>query len=165
MLNRSLVAFAAFAVVLFAFTGSVSCGASGATGGTGGGGADAELTCDAAPPATSFSKVYADVFVPACNSCHQMNSTDGSGSYGVYATEASAFTQVGKTSLYAGTEKMLKVVEAGNLGNSALYLKVLGRAKSPSMKNVGGQMPLGAAALSATQKQLLKDWICSGAKM
>ena len=107
----------------------------------------------------------ADVFVPACNSCHLMNSTDGSGSYGVYATEASAFAQVGKTSLYAGTEKMLKVVEAGNLGNSALYLKVLGRAKSPSMKNVGGQMPLGAAALGATQKQLLKDWICSGAKM
>ena len=31
-------------------------------------------------------------------------------------------------------------------------------------KNLGGQMPLGQAAATAAQKQLLKDWICSGAK-
>ena len=65
----------------------------------------------------------------------------------------------------AGTA--LKVVDPGIPGNSSMYLKVIGKAKSPApqMKNLGGQMPLSAAALSAVQKKLLKDWICSGAKM
>lgn len=56
------------------------------------------------------------------------------------------------------------MVDPTNLGNSSVYLKVLGRTKSPAGKPVGQAMPPGAP-LTAAQKQLLKDWICSGAKM
>lgn len=144
--------------------GGTGTGGGGAGGGTADAGPDLALTCDAAPPATSFAQVYADVFMPAClGSCHKTGAPDGSESYGLYSTAAKAYESVGKVSLYAGAEKALKIVEANNLGNSALYLKVLARTKSPSGKSLAGAMPLNAAPLNATQKQLLKDWICSGA--
>lgn len=124
---------------------------------------DPDLTCAASPTATSFSKVYADVF-PECNTCHLMNSVDFSGSYGLYDTESNAYLQVGKKSLYAGTTT-LKVVDPNHLENSSMWLKVLGRAKAPGGPNVGSRMPNGGSALSAAKLQELKDWICSGAKM
>ena len=174
MLTRFITAAAVVTVVSLAFTGSIGCGSStgtgggagGGTGGAGGGAADPELTCDASPPATSFAKVYTDIFTPSClGGCHIPGAVDGSDSYGLYNTQTAAYAQVGKTSLYAGTEKLLKVVQASTPGNSTMWLKVIGRAKSPTMKNVGGQMPLGMTALTAAQKTLLKDWICSGAAM
>lgn len=147
--------------------GSGGSGGGSSTGGGsgGGGGVDAELTCDASPPAVSFTKVYADVFTPSCTgACHKTGAADGSENYGVYTTEAQAYTAVGKESLYAGPPKELKIVDPNVPGNSALYLKVIARSKSPAGRNLAGAMPLGAAPLSATHKQLLKDWICGGAK-
>lgn len=166
-----LVAFVSTASFTTTSCGSTGGGTGGGSGGgAGGGAADPELTCDASPPATSFAKVYSDIFVPSCTAtCHKAGAPDGSETYGLYNTEAAAFAQVGKKSLYAGAgataDPNLKIVAEKDLGNSTMYLKVLGRAKSPSGKGLSGQMPLGMSALSAAHKQLLKDWICSGAKM
>jgi hypothetical protein len=177
MLKRFIYAFSAVAFVALSSTGSTSCaggtgsgaggGSGGGTGGAGGGAADPELTCDATPPATSFAKVYMDIISPSClQGCHVAGAVDGSDSYGLYNTETAAYGQVNKKSLYAGTDMTLKVVDPmKSLGTSTMWLKVLGRAKSPTMKNLGGQMPLGRTALTTVQKQLLKDWICSGAAM
>jgi hypothetical protein len=175
MLKRLIYSAAVVAFVAIASTGSTSCsggtgggsgGGSGGSGGSGGGAADPNLVCDASPPATLLSKVHSDILIPSCQTgCHMTTSTDGSDSYGVYTTTAGAFGQVGKKSLYAGTELTLKVIDPNGLSTSTMWLKVLAHAKSPSGKNLGGEMPLGRTALTAVQKQLLKDWICSGAKM
>jgi hypothetical protein len=135
-------------------------------GGPGGmdAGTDPETTCDAMPTATSFAKVYSDVF-PACTACHKMGLMDGSGSYGLYDTQANALMQVNKVSAYAGMAKTLKVVDPKHLENSTMWLKVLGRAKSPGGNNLQGLMPLGGPPLSADKQKILKDWICSGAAM
>ncbi len=147
-------------------SGSTGGGTGGGSGGSGGGAADPDLVCDASPPATTFAKVYSDVFTPSClGTCHKTSSTDGSKDYGNYETETKAFEVVNKVSLYAGAEKTLKVVEPNKLDNSSLFMKCLAKAKTPGGKNLGGAMPLSAAALTAAQKQTLKDWICSGAKM
>jgi hypothetical protein len=172
MFKRVRLVVAALSVVSLAFTGSSSCGSSGGTGGgagggsggSGGGTADPDLVCDASPPATSFTKVYTDVF-PSCNTCHLSTSVDGSSSYGLYDTQAHAYEQVNKTSLYAGTAKTLKVVDPNHPENSSMWLKVIGHAKSPGGQNVGAAMPNGGTALSAALKKTLKDWICSGAAM
>ncbi|MBS1151587.1 MAG: hypothetical protein H6Q89_3285 [Myxococcaceae bacterium] len=185
MLTRLVQAVAVVAFVTVASSTFTSCGSGGtggtgggsgggSGGGTGGGGADPELVCDApadagttdAGSALGFTKVYQDIIVPSCQtSCHVVGAADGSDTYGNYATEVKAYEQVGKKSLYAGTDATLKVVDPNNLGTSTMFLKVLARAKSPSGKNIGGAMPLGMTALTAAQKKLLKDWICSGAKM
>lgn len=165
MLQRLFFASAAVALVSFTVTGFTSCGTGTGGGSGGGGGSDPELVCDASPTATAFSKVYSDVMSTNClQGCHVATATDGSDSYGLYNTEMAAFAMVGKTSLYAGAEKTLKIVEANKLDNSSMYLKVLARTKSPGGKNLGGAMPLGKTALTAAQKKLIKDWICLGAK-
>ncbi len=110
----------------------------------------------------AYRKIYSDVITPSCiATCHIPTATDGSKDYGEYDTATKAAVMVGKTSLYG--QGTLKIVEPNKLDNSVLFMKVLGKAKTPSNKNIGGQMPLGAAALTAAQKKTLKDWICSGA--
>ena len=75
---------------------------------------------------------------------------------------------VNKKSLYAGTAATLKVVDSTSLANSSLWLKVLGGAAKgrtgPKSENVSGVMPNDNTTLTAAQKQILKDWICTGAK-
>ena len=169
MFKRVLLTVAAACLVSLTFTTSSSCGSSGAgggagggSGGAGGGSADPDLVCAGGTPTVAFTKVYTDVF-PSCNTCHLSTSVDGSASYGLYDTQANAFLQVGKVSLYAGVEKTLKVVDPNKPGNSTMWLKVIGHAKSPTGKNVGASMPNGSAQISAALKTTLKDWICSGA--
>lgn len=161
-----------------AFLAAVACGSGGGTGvgggaggGAGGGGGgvadagpDPDLICDVGAPATGFAAVYASVF-PACTTCHRMGVTDGSDGYGVYSTEAAAFGQVGAKSRYAGAAGTLKVIDPNALGNSAMWLKVIARTRSPAGQNLAGAMPLGAAPLTAAQKKTMKDWICTGAGM
>ncbi len=151
--------FSTAAVILFAF-GSTSCG-----GGTvvPDAGVDLEVVCDTNTPATLLSKVMSDVLTPACVSCHAAGMTGEA--YGVYSTAATTLAQVGKKSLFAGTDASLKAVDANNLATSTMWLKVLPRDKGPSGKSIGTPMPQGGPALSAPQKKILKDWICSGAKM
>jgi hypothetical protein len=170
MIKRFIYSAAFVAVIALASTGSTSCsggtggGAGGGSGGgAGGGAADPDLTCDASPPATSLTKVMSDILIPDCESCHKAGQTGES--YGIYTTAAAAHAQVGKKSLFAGSDATLKAVDPGSLGTSTMWLKVLAREKSPSGKNIGTPMPQGAPALNATQKKLLKDWICSGAAM
>jgi hypothetical protein len=75
---------------------------------------------------------------------------------------------VGKKSLYAGMPGTLKIVEAKNLANSAMWLKVLGGAtkgrSGPKGENVFGAMPNDGTTLDGPSQQKLKDWICAGAK-
>ncbi len=61
----------------------------------------------------------------------------------------------------------MKIVDPGNLGNTVLWLKVLGGdaagKRGPHGERVYGAMPLGAG-LTAKQKTEIKNWICSGAQ-
>jgi hypothetical protein len=174
MFKRSLVTLAALSLAAFTFGGTAGCSGGttgtgggaggGAGGGTGGGSSDPDLVCETGTPTVTFTTVYTDVF-PNCNTCHLTTSVDGSASYGLYDTQAHAFEQVGKVSLYAGTPKTLKVVDPNKPGNSTMWLKVIGHSKSPDGKNVGASMPNGSAQISAALKKTLKDWICSGAGM
>jgi hypothetical protein len=149
----TLISRSVFPVVL-AFS-LLGCGAPG----------DPELTCDTTTSsATLASSVQQQVISPACATCHSANYQ-----YGDYTSAtATAAATVNVKSLYAGTAGTLKVVEPGNLANSALWLKVLGgtaKARTgPKGENVFGAMPNDGTTLSPTQKQALKDWICSGAK-
>ena len=78
-----------------------------------------------------------DIFQPACTaSCHKAGVADGSDSYGLYDTEAKAYESVNKVSLYAGSEKTLKIVDPGKLDNSTMFMKCLAKAKSPAGKNL-----------------------------
>lgn len=126
---------------------------------------DPDLTCDTtSSSATLESAVQAQVFQASCVSCHSANY-----SYGDYSSAAAtAAATVNVKSISAGAAGTLEVVDPGTLANSALWLKVLGgtaKARTgPKGENVFGAMPNDGTTLSAAQKQLLKDWICSGAK-
>lgn len=126
---------------------------------------DPDLTCDTtSSSATLASAVQGQVFQASCVSCHASGY-----SYGDYSTAATtAAATVNVRSISAGTAATLEVVDPGNLANSALWLKVLGgtaKARTgPRGENVFGAMPNDGTTLSAAQRQLLKDWICSGAK-
>lgn len=133
-------------------------------GGNNGGEADAgsELACDDGAAAVTADQLFAAVVEPKCKSCH--NSGLGQGSNGGLhlGSVDELKAAVGKASSY-GT---VKVVEADHPENSSLYLKVLGgspKYKGPEGQLVGGQMPQGGNALSAEEKNQVRDWICSGA--
>lgn len=101
----------------------------------------------------------------ATSNCH--DSGYGS-SFGDFSSATKSAAMVNKRSLYAGTRGTLKVVDPNALKNSTLWLKVLGGKLAgytgPNGENVQDRMPYDADALSADEQQLLKDWICSGAK-
>lgn len=145
--------------VSFSFLALAACGGGNQMMG------DPELTCDTGATAVTLSgQVQSQVFDVKCKSCHA-----ASYQYGDYtdATKTSAAT-VNKKSLYAGMAGTLQVVEPNNLANSALWLKVLGgdaaNRKGPKGEGTLGKMPNDGTDLTAAQKKLLKDWICTGAK-
>ena len=122
-----------------------------------------DLDCPVSPRAVTLAMVQAEVFDPACKSCH--NAADpSSGDFS--NAERARLATVGKTSQFAagGT---LKIVDPGNLKNSILWLKVLGGdatgKKGPADEKTYGAMPLGGG-LTPSQKSSLKNWICSGAE-
>jgi hypothetical protein len=126
---------------------------------------DPELTCDTGASALTMTKDVQPVLAAACVKCHEANY-----SFGDYTTAAKSHaTLVGKTSLYAGKEATLKVVDPRNLANSSLWLKVLGgeaaNRNGPKGEKTLGAMPFDGTTLSAAQKKVLKDWICSGAAL
>lgn len=133
--------------------GLLSCGPPG----------DPDLTCDASPAAATLGTNVQAVFDAKCKTCHIENY-----SYGDYTSAEKTVAIVGKKSLYAGMAGTLKVVEPKSPSNSALWLKVLGGATAgrtgPKGENVYGKMPNDGQMLTADEKKILKDWICSGAK-
>lgn len=127
-------------------------------------GGEDELECPSSPePVTLASNLHADVFARDCTSCHSA-ADPGSGDFSTISKTLAA--TVGKTSQFAAGGSM-KVVDPNNLGNSVLWLKVLGGDAAgktgPHGEKVYGAMPLGAG-LTAKQKTALKEWICSGAQ-
>ncbi len=126
---------------------------------------DPDLTCASSPGAATLATNVQPLLAASCasSSCHAANF-----SYGDYSTEARSALMVNKKSLYAGTAATLKVVDSTSLANSSLWLKVLGGAAKgrtgPKSENVSGVMPNDNTTLTAAQKQILKDWICTGAK-
>ena len=134
-----------------AAAGLLSCGPS-----------DPELACDATPASATLATNVQGVFDAKCKSCHIENY-----SYGDYTTAAKTAAVVSKKSLYAGMGATLLVVDPKSLANSALWLKVLGGATAgrtgPKGENVYGKMPNDGQMLTADEKKILKNWICSGA--
>ncbi|MGV3620728.1 MAG: hypothetical protein ACO1OB_07920 [Archangium sp.] len=127
---------------------------------------DPELTCATTPQAATLATNVQAVFDAKCKDCHIAGYT-----YGDYTTAANTLAATtDKKSLYAGRAATLKVVDGANtsLANSALWLKVLGGAAEnragPNGENVQGKMPNDNRVLTADEKQLLKDWICTGGK-
>lgn len=124
---------------------------------------DPDLTCDTGAATVTLTGAVQAVFDARCKSCHATGYT-----YGDY-TSASAThaATVGKTSYLAGMAGTMKVVEANNLANSSLWLKVLGgdaaNRKGPKGENTLWIMPNDGMTLTAEQKKLIKDWICTGA--
>jgi uncharacterized membrane protein len=142
-----------------------SCGAPEPTAdaGSDAGSTDPDLTCAASPAAATLATNVQAVFDAKCKTCHVANYY-----YGGYSTAAETATIVSKKSLYAGASATLLVVDPRSLANSALWLKVLGGASAsrsgPKGENVVGKMPNDTTTLTAAEQQLLKDWICGGAK-
>ncbi len=125
---------------------------------------DPELTCATAPQAATLATNVQAVFDAKCKNCHEANY-----SYGDYTTAEKTLAATNKKSLYAGKNATLMIVDQSNkLANSSLWLKVLGGAQAartgPNGENVQGKMPNDNQELTASEKQLLKDWICTGAK-
>lgn len=124
--------------------------------------ADPELTCSSAPGEATLAKNVQAVFTAKCATCHVPGY-----SLGDYSDAARTATSVAKKSLYAGSTGTLKIVDPGSLANSSLWLKVLGGAQvgrsGPNGENVSQRMPNDDTRLTADEKQLLKDWICTGA--
>lgn len=124
---------------------------------------DPELTCDTGAATVTLTGEVQAVFDAKCVSCHIAGY-----SYGDYTTAAKTHeSTVGVKSLYAGTAGTMKIVDPKNLANSALWLKVLGgdaaNRKGPNGEGTLGAMPNDGSTLTAAQKKLLKDWICTGA--
>ncbi len=125
---------------------------------------DPDLTCATTPGAATLASNVQALFAAKCATCHFQNY-----SYGDFSDAArTAASAVNKKSLYAGAIGTLQVVEPKNLANSSLWLKVLGGAQvgrtGPKGENVSSRMPNDETTLTADEKQLLKDWICTGAK-
>src|SRR5262249_29082369 len=123
-----------------------------------------ELTCDAQVPVVTATDVESQIMTPVCSSCHAPGG-GGVGAPGQWETVDKMYNNtVGKPSTYSG----LPIVDPSNLGNSVMYLKVLGGSPTfngPRGENVGGVMPQPPTAmLSSTQRNLLKNWICGGAR-
>ena len=129
--------------------------------------AAADYTCDATPTVVKTSELYAQVITPDCvSTCHKPQDAS-SFPYGDFTSAAAFQTEVGKLSLYAGSQKLLQVVEPRKLQNSSLWLKVAGGStagrKGPNCESPGASMPQGST-LTDAKKKLIKDWICSGAQ-
>jgi len=137
---------------LVASSGLFACGPS-----------DPDLNCAGAGAATLATNVQ-PVFAAKCTkSCHLVNDT-----YGDFTTAAKTAAAVDKASVYAGSNKTLKVVDSKSLANSSLWLKVLGGQTKgragPNGENVFGAMPNDGTMLTADEQKILKDWVCGGGK-
>lgn len=127
---------------------------------------DPELTCATAPQSATLATNVQAVFDANCKSCHIANYT-----YGDFTTaEKTLAATSDKKSIYAGRNATMMVADGANkaLANSSLWLKVIGGSQAgrtgPKGENVQGKMPEGSATITDAEKQLLKDWICTGAK-
>ena len=116
--------------------------------------------CPGGTPQVSYARVYREVFSTACVTCHRPQ--------GQAPTDLSTFAAgyantVNQPSRYGSLAR----VTPNELGASVLYIKMIGGSPPYSGRggqSVGGVMPPGGTVLtSQTQKDLVRDWICSGA--
>lgn len=115
-----------------------------------------EFACDPMTvEVTLAGKVQAEVFDKQCKSCH--NAFDASN--GDYSDATRTAAAVAKPSQYS---MALKPVVAKDLSKSTLWRK-MNNLKGPGGEALGGVMPPGGM-LGATSLQLVRDWICTGAK-
>jgi hypothetical protein len=104
---------------------------------------------------TLGGRVQLELFDRQCKSCH--NAFDATN--GDYSDAARTAAAVAKPSQYSAA---LKPVVANDLSKSTLWRKMNG-LKGPGGEALGGVMPPGGM-LGATSLQLVRDWICTGAK-
>jgi hypothetical protein len=116
-----------------------------------------------AAPAAKFSEIYSMMFPMAtnarCDACHSMPANDvANGNLEMGKTPVSAYMAlVGQTSKSSRCMSKTLVVP-GQPEMSLLYQKL--SAAPPC----GSRMPLGGAAFSDTQLEMIRSWIAAGAK-
>ncbi|MBM4130746.1 hypothetical protein FJ250_06925 [bacterium] len=104
---------------------------------------------DPDPATVSFAAEIQPIFDTNCVGCH--------GDGGSAGLDLRATATPGSLVNVAATGHTGLRVTPGNAAASVLYLKVEG---DPS---TGARMPFGGAALSVTQRGLIRDWIAQGA--
>lgn len=104
--------------------------------------------------------VYAEIHSPVCSNCHFA----GSQAPPMSSPEALGALVGAESAEYAP----LKVIVPGSLRESLMYLKVMGGTDAgyvgPAGEDTGQLMPRGGPPLSEEQKDLLRRWICQGAR-
>jgi hypothetical protein len=123
----------------------------------------ATSTATATPTATfnpdaTLANLQAQIFTPTCSDqfCHDLESQAG----GLVLLDGQSFTQlvnVTPANFPARAAGLLRVTP-GDPDSSFLWIKL----GMPSIE-FGSPMPLGEAPLSASQLQLVRDWILQGA--
>jgi hypothetical protein len=86
------------------------------------------------PATATFQQVFSQIIQPKCLGCHASGISPNLSSWASFAQDT-------------------RYVLPGNPGQSDLYIQVQ-----------NGNMPQGGGALTASQLQLLYDWIASGAQ-
>ena len=126
---------------------------------------DPDLVCNQRPAAVSAQQAWTLVMRDAaCTACHHEGSDTP---FNFSSGEAFRTSTVSVTSKYG---RELVLIRPGKLAESVLWLKVLGGADTgmtgPRGESVGGRMPPGGGwPLSTESKEMLKDWICTGAPL
>lgn len=112
---------------------------------------------DAGPLKPTWTNVYGAVLSKRCLPCHASATGVSLGQLNMGSKDTAYKNLVGvaaKGSLCAGHGQR---VAPGQAGSSLLYTKL---STSPPC---GSMMPFGMQAVSASQKNLIKDWINAGA--
>ncbi|MDA0336177.1 MAG: hypothetical protein O2782_13515 [bacterium] len=132
---------------------ALGCGGDGSTLGPDGTPLAEDGTGDGDPTvAVTLAQLSSDIFTPKCatSGCH----SGGSPAQGMSLTSANvAAATIGVASAQVAN---LKRIDPGNPDGSYLLQKVRGTG-------AGSQMPLGGAPLSASEIQLIVDWVSAGA--
>jgi hypothetical protein len=127
-----------------------------------GGDSGAASEVDAGPPGT-FSEIY-DTFFPArtearCEFCHSMPPSDVSNGFLSTGHDKDAAYKALINVQSAGSQCKAKMIVVPFHPESSLLLDKLNEKPS-----CGSRMPLGGAAFTADQRELVRSWIAAGAK-
>lgn len=134
----------------------------------------ANLECPSSPTAVTTAEVH-ELFAARCTDCHEPTCFDAASPDTECAsldltTEELTQQSVGRESRYATGSSTMKIVDPGNLANSTMWLKILGGedvgCMGPNGERTLEPMPNpkdGDEPLNAAERQLVKNWICSGA--
>lgn len=114
------------------------------------------------PTAARFSTIQSNILQPKCSGCHSTTTTN---KWAYSANQATLWTTMTGTVTYATTPTSPRAyygqarVVPGDPEKSVLYIKVA--SSSFSVPDYGNPMP--GAALTASEIDLIRNWILAGA--